>query len=131
MFNLLGGVEYGVGKSKKNTINFGPKITYGGGKRYSNPNRAASDKIMDVVPVDSVVNNLQFPNYFRFDVRLAYKINGKKASYEIAIDLVNLTNHKNVLALTYAPNPQNPKADPMVKNYQLGFLPLFYFKVDF
>jgi hypothetical protein len=131
MFNLLGGVEYGVGKSKKNTINFGPKITYGGGKRYSNPNRAASDKIMDVVPVDSVVNNLQFPNYFRFDVRLAYKINGKKASYEIAIDLVNLTNHKNVLALTYAPDPQNPQASPMVKNYQLGFLPLFYFKVDF
>ncbi len=131
MFNMLSGVEYAVGKSKKNSITFGPKITYGGGRRYTNPNRIASDKIMDVVPTDTLVNVLQFPNYFRVDARIAYKINGKKASWEIAIDLINLSNQKNVLALTYAPDPQNPKADPMVRNYQLGFLPLFYVKVDF
>lgn len=131
IFNLLTGVEYGVGRSKKNTISVGPKITYGGGRRYSTPDRAASDRIMDVVPVNDPVNNLQFPNYFRLDTRIAYKINGKKADYEIALDLINITNQKNVLALTYAPDPQNPQADPLVRNYQLGFLPLFYVKANF
>ncbi len=131
IFNLLSGIEYAVGKSGKNTLNFGPKITYGGGRRYTNPDRIASDRIMDVVPTDTLVNVLRFPAYFRIDTRLAYKINGKKASYEIALDLINITNQKNVLALTYAPDPQNPKADPLVRNYQLGFLPLFYVKIDF
>jgi hypothetical protein len=40
-------------------------------------------------------------------------------------------NTKNVLALSYAPDPANINADPLIKNYQLGFLPLFYVKVDF
>ena len=131
MFNLLGGLEYKVGKKKKNTFNFGPKITYGGGKRYSDPNKSASDRIMDIVPNDSSVNTHQFAPYFRLDARIAYKINGKRASYEIAIDLINITNHKNILSLAYAPDPTNPQASPITKNYQLGFLPLFYVKVDF
>jgi len=38
---------------------------------------------------------------------------------------------KNVLALSYAPDPSNFNADPLIKNYQLGFLPLFYVRVDF
>jgi hypothetical protein len=131
MLNALGGLEYVVGKKKKNSINFGPKITYGGGKRYTPANRLESDKIMDVVPADTSVNELQFPNYFRLDFRLAYKINATKATYEIAIDLVNISNQKNVLALTYAPDPKNPSADPLIRNYQLGFMPLFYVKIDF
>lgn len=131
VLNVLGGIEFIVGKKKKNSLTIGPKITYGGGKRYTEADRVQSDKIMDVVPIDSVVNKLQFPNYFRVDTRIAYKINGKKATYEIALDLVNLTGQQNVLALTYAPDPKNPTASPLVRNYQLGFLPLFYFKVDF
>lgn len=131
MFNLLGGIEYAVGKSKKNTVTIGPKLTYGGGKRYTNPNKTASDRIMDIVPQDSSVNELQFPDYFRADLRISYKINGKKASCEIAIDIVNLTKQRNVLALTYAPNPKDPTADPIIRNYQLGLMPIFYVKVDF
>lgn len=129
--NLLGGVEFDLGKKKRHNLSFGPKITYGGGRLYSPVNRTASDRIMDVVPQDSLVNTLQFDDYFRLDLRIAYKINFKKVSTELAIDLVNITNQKNVLALTYAPDPTNPSADPLVKNYQLGRLPLFYIKVDF
>ncbi len=131
MTNLLGGLEYAVGKKKRGSFNFGPKITYGGGRLYSPVNRAASDRIMDVVPVDSLVNTLQFQDYFRFDFRLAYKFNAKKATYEFALDIVNVTGQQNVLALTYAPDPTNRSADPLVKNYQLGRLPIFYFKIDF
>ena len=131
MTNALGGLEYTLGKKKKASINFGPKLTYGGGRLYSPVDRVASDRIMDVVPIDSLANTLQFQDYFRFDFRLAYKYNAKKATFEFALDLVNVTGQQNVLALTYAPDPQDRNADPLVKNYQLGRLPIFYFKIDF
>jgi hypothetical protein len=129
--NFLGGLEYVIGKAKKNSINFGTKFTVGGGKRYSPVNIAASNAVMDVVAQDDRVNTLQFPPYNRLDFRISYKINGKRIGTEIALDLVNVLNTKNVLALSYAPDPANRQADPLIKNYQLGFLPLFYIKVDF
>ncbi|MCC6372759.1 MAG: TonB-dependent receptor [Bacteroidia bacterium] len=132
MFNLLTGLEYNVGRSKKNSLSVGTKFTYGGGKRYSPVNVAASNAIMDVVPDNDKVNTLQFPAYNRLDLRVSYKINGKKVGTEIALDLVNVLSTKNVLALSYTPDPANlTKPDPWVYNYQLGFLPLFYVKVDF
>ncbi|MBI3518030.1 MAG: TonB-dependent receptor [Bacteroidetes bacterium] len=131
MMNVLAGIEYELGKSKKNSINASSKFTYGGGKRYSPVDVAASNAVMDVVADNDKVNTLQFNPYNRLDLRIAYKINGKRADYEIALDLINLMNTKNVLALSYAPDPANINADPLIKNYQLGFLPLFYVKVDF
>ncbi len=131
MMNLLAGLEYGVGKKKKNSINLSTKLTYGGGKRYSPANIAASNAIMDVVPDENKINSLQFAAYNRLDLRIAYKINAKRSSYEIAFDLINVLGTKNVLALSYSPDPANVNADPLIKNYQLGFLPLFYVKVDF
>jgi hypothetical protein len=131
MTNLLAGYEINVGKDKRNAISFGGKITYGGGKRYSPVNLAASNAIMDVVAQDDKVNTLQFAPYNRLDLKIAYKINGKKVATEIALDLVNVLATKNILALSYAPDPADINADPLIKNYQLGFLPLFYVKFDF
>jgi hypothetical protein len=131
MLNMLGGLEFHVGKEKKNTLSFGGKITYGGGKRYSPVNIAASNAVMDVVAQDDKVNTLQFAPYNRLDLKISYKINGKKFGTEIALDLVNVMSTKNILALSYAPDPANYNADPLIKNYQLGFLPLFYVKFDF
>jgi hypothetical protein len=131
VLNVLSGLEYHVGRAKKNVLSLGGKFTYGGGKRYSPVNRAASDAIMDIVPVDDKINTLRFPDYNRVDLRIAYKINGRRVATEIALDLINILSTRNVLALTYSPDPADRTADPWVRNYQLGFLPLFYVKVDF
>lgn len=129
--NLLAGLEFNVGKNKKNNVSFGTKVTYGGGKRYSPVNIAASNAIMDVVAKDDSVNTLQFSPYNRIDFRISYKLNFNTFSMEYALDLVNVLSTKNILALSYAKDPANLNADPLIKNYQLGFLPLFYLKVDF
>jgi hypothetical protein len=129
--NFLAGLEYNVGSESKDILSFGFKCTYAGGKRYSPVNIAASNAIMDVVAQDDKVNSLQFPAYNRVDLRVSYKINGKKVGTEITLDLLNILNTRNILALSYAPDPANLSADPLAKNYQLGFLPLFYVKVDF
>ncbi len=131
VMNVLAGLEYQIGKSKKNTLSFGGKFTYAGGKRYSPANITASNAVMDVVPEEGKINTLQFPAYNRADIRVAYKINGKKAGVEIALDLINILGTKNILALSYSPDPSDLSKNPLVPNYQLGFLPLFYVKVDF
>ncbi len=131
MMNLLTGLEYGLGKSKKNSISIGTKFTYGGGRRYSPIDIPASNAVMDVIPVNDSINTKQFSPYNRLDLRVSYKINGKKVSTEIALDILNILSTKNVLALSYAPDPADLKKDPLIKNYQLGFLPLLYVKVDF
>jgi hypothetical protein len=51
-------------------------------------------------------------------------------THEIALDLINLTGQQNILKTTF-----NPEATDQTKafyeEYQLGFLPIFYYKVDF
>ncbi len=132
MLNILSGLEYNIGSDQKNILSFGGKFTYGGGKRYSPVNLAASNAVMDIVPQDDNVNTLQFAAYNRLDLRMSYKINGKKVGTELALDLLNVMSTKNILALSYAPDPANISSNtPWVQNYQLGFLPLFYVKVDF
>jgi hypothetical protein len=40
-------------------------------------------------------------------------------------------NTKNLLSLAYAPNLKDPSAEPFAEKQQLGFLPIFYYKIDF
>ncbi len=127
--NLLAGKEFKI--KNRNYLNIGAKLTLAGGKRYTPVNVAASNKVGDVVEVDALRNTKQFNDYKRFDVRVAYKINGKKTTTEIAIDLVNILGIKNPLGYTYSYNPSAPTANPIKIDYQLGFLPLFYVKFDF
>ncbi|MDO1448533.1 TonB-dependent receptor [Rhodocytophaga aerolata] len=126
--NLLGGTEYTV---KNKTFTLGGKLTWAGGRRHSPVDEIATQKANDVVIIDELRNTLQFPNYFRADIRLGFKLNSKRLTHEIALDLVNLFNIKNMLSVTYVPDRLNPEAGYLRQEYQLGFLPLFYYKIDF
>lgn len=63
------------------------------------------------------------------DIKINYKINTKKLTHEIGIDIVNILGNENALRQTYI-GETNPD-DPVRTDYQLGFLPIFYYKVDF
>lgn len=127
--NILTGYEYKLGKNS--VLLTGLKITYAGGKLYSPPDVAASNAIGDLVVVDSLRNTLRFKDYFRTDIKLGVRINAKRITHEIAIDLVNILNTKNVLSNTYNYDLAAQGAYPFIQQYQLGFLPLFYYKIDF
>ena len=129
--NMLGGKEFALGKSKNTVLSTGIKITYAGGLRYTPVDTAASRLAGEIVEIDSLRNTEQFRDYFRLDLKLGIKINAKKVTHEIAFDLVNLLNTKNVLKLTYFYDPSHPSEEPIKEIYQLGFLPLFYYKIDF
>ena len=127
--NLLAGKEFKV--SKKQTISLGIKITQAGGKRYGYVDLAKSKAAQDIIYRDSAFNDRQFKDYFRLDFKINWTMNTDKATHEIGIDLLNIFNTKNLLGLAYAPNLGNPSAEPIAQKQQLGFLPLFYYKIDF
>ncbi len=127
--NMLTGYELKL--SKNSTLLTGLKVTYAGGRLYSPPDVAASNAIGDLVVIDSLRNTLQFKDYFRADIKLGVRINAKKLTHEIAIDLVNILGTRNVLSQTYNYDLSAQGAYPFITQYQLGFLPLFYYRVDF
>ncbi len=130
--NLLGGGEWAVGRRKRTTLLAGAKLTWAGGRRYGPVNTTASLDRREIVFADAGRNSLQFPNYFRFDVRAGFRKNAFGVSHELALDLINVFGIRNVLGLTYVPIPDAPGSTASIKQqYQLGFLPLFYYKVDF
>jgi hypothetical protein len=129
--NVLGGKEFPLGKRKNTTLSTGLKLTYSGGLRYTPVDTAASRLSGELVEIDSLRNTKQFNDYFRLDLKLGIKVNAKKITHELAFDLVNLLNTKNILKLTYFYDPSHPSDNPVKETYQLGFLPLFYYKLDF
>lgn len=131
IINLLAGYEKALDKKQKVTLVTGMKLGLAGGRRYSPADSDSSRKYKDIQPKEDSINTLQFQDYVRWDLRIGLRINALKMTHEIMIDLVNILNIKNPLSLTYAPNPTNLSANPIQTNYQLGFLPLFYYKVDF
>lgn len=127
--NLLGGHELRV--SARSLFISGIKVTYAGGRLYSPADARASIAKGDLVVIDHLRNTLRFPDYFRADLKLGYRYNAKRVTHEIGLDLVNILGIKNVLSMVYNPDLAALGKDPFVKQYQLGFLPLFYYRVDF
>lgn len=129
--NLLAGYEFPLGKNQKTTLVTGTKITFAGGRLYSPANLDSSFKYLDYYPDENAINTLRFQDYARWDLRLGVRINAQKITHEVIIDLINVLDIRNPLALTFAPDPTDRTKNPIIINYQLGLLPLFYYRVDF
>jgi hypothetical protein len=127
--NILVGKEFKL--TDKQMLSLGMKMTVAGGHRYTPIDTAASRVNSDVVYIDAKRNTLQLPTYFRLDAKINWKLNTHRLTHEIGLDLVNILNTKNVLSQTYSPSYTDKTANPVINLYQLGFLPLFYYKVDF
>lgn len=129
--NVVGGKEFYLftGKaSPKNTksIVLDTKFTLAGGQRYT------PIDLEESILTNSTVydwNNAfaeQFDDYMRWDIRLAFKINGKFASQEWAIDVQNVTNRQNPLYQRY-----NPAEGEINTVYQLGIFPVPQYRITF
>lgn len=127
--NVLAGWEPRLGTNT--TLITGVKITWAGGRLYSVPDTAASNALGDFVVVDGLRNSERFRDYFRADLRAGIRINRPRVTHELAFDLVNVFGIKNILNLTYSADLAAQGKYPFYESYQLGFLPLFYYRVDF
>ncbi len=127
--NILFGKEFKLGK--KHTLGIGGKVTVAGGKRYGYINLPGTSEQKELIFSDSLFNTRQFKDYFRADLKISWKMNAKKTTHEIGLDLVNILNTRNVLGLAYAPDLADPGKEPLAEKTQLGFLPIFYYRISF
>ncbi len=132
--NFLAGKEFKIGE--KQVIGIGTKITGAGGKRYGLVDIAQTDSLKEIIFRDSLFNDLQFKDYFRIDLKISWRMNAKKVTHEFGLDLVNILNTNNLLSLAYAPSLDptilaSTNYQPISQKTQLGFLPIFYYKIDF
>lgn len=124
--NVLGAREFIWGERRQNKVTLGAKITWAGGRRYTPLDLDASEKAYDAVYDYSQRNEMQYRDYFRFDLSIKYRINAQKVGHEFGLDLVNLFNTENYFIQEY-----NPALNKEYTETQLGFLPLFYYRIDF
>lgn len=127
--NLLAGKEFKL--NAKQSISLGFKATFAGGKRYGYVNIDQTNLLNEIIYLDSMFNERQFRDYYRIDAKINWKYNAQRVTHEIGLDLVNILNTKNLLSLAYTPNLADPTAEPISEKYQLGFLPIFYYRIDF
>lgn len=125
--NTLFGKEWKI--KEKSSFSIGGKFTTAGGRWRGNVDSLASANQRELVWENEGYNTIRMRPYYRLDLKVNYKINSKKVTHEFALDLVNLLNTKNILGLSYSPNPTTGSL--VSENYQLGFLPLFYYRIDF
>ncbi|MEN9742493.1 MAG: hypothetical protein RLZZ65_298 [Bacteroidota bacterium] len=135
--NLLGGKEFKIGE--RNTIGIGGKVTRAGGKRYGIVDLAATNAAKEIIFQDQGFNESSFADYFRLDFKISWRKNADRVTHEFGLDLVNVLGTKNLLTLAYRPpltgqdfiDQQNGTFLPYSQKTQLGFFPIFYYKIDF
>jgi hypothetical protein len=122
--NVLGGKEFKI--KEKHIIALDVKFTYAGGKRYVPINLPASIAYGDEVRDGTQAYIKQYPDYFRMDVKPSYRLNTKRFTHELSVDIQNITRHDNVFQQIYDLNSQSIKTD-----YQLKFFIIPQYKLTF
>ena len=112
----------------------GLKATMAGGRWYGPVDDDASLAQREIIFVDQDRNTQQFDDYFRLDIKTNLTWNRPETTHELGIDFVNILGTENILKLTYAPDEMDvndPNYSPVRQEYQLGFLPIFFYRMDF
>jgi hypothetical protein len=129
--NVVAGKEFELKSKKadaktKKWIVADLKVTAAGGQRYTPLDLDRSIAEGRSVYREDIAYSEQFRDYFRMDLRVAYRMDFKNASQEFAVDIQNLTNHQNPLYLKYNSFTQEEQIV-----YQIGIIPMMQYRVVF
>jgi hypothetical protein len=123
--NALAGREFRVGR-RDNVLSINWKVTTAGG-RYVRPiDLAASAGGNTTVYDDRRAFDEQLSDYFRTDLKFGFKMNRRRLTHELALDLQNVTNNRNVFQQAY-----NQRTNRIGTAYQQGFLPIPFYRLTF
>lgn len=124
ILNLLGGYEWQL--KKQNAISVDGRISWAGGLRVIPIDLDASQEAGKTVRDYSRAYEERDSDYFRADLRIAYKLNRPKATWTFAADIQNVTNHTNPFFKQY-----NPDTDQVEQVSQIGIIPAGVIRVNF
>jgi len=124
--NALFGVEFNLDNNKKNILTISAKGTAAGGKRYIPIDLERSGlEGHAVYDYDNAYKN-KYADYFRSDLKIGFKRNGKKTTQEWAVDIQNITNRNNIFQVVY-----DQKENKLKKEYQQGIFPMVTYRILF
>lgn len=115
--NVLGGKEFRA--SDNGVLSLNARVSTTGGRRLTPIDVQASRLAREAVYRNDLAYTDQQPAYFRFDLKLGYRIEFGGSTLEFSVDLQNVTNHKNVFIQRY-----NVDKGVIETEYQQGFFPV-------
>lgn len=124
--NFVGGKEFRVGKNKASVIGLNAKILIMGGNRYTPLDEVQSIAQNKYVEDLTRINQARSPLYFRFDFGVSYKVNYKKTTHTLMLDIQNIANYQNIQSQFY-----DEKTRSIKYLYQQGLFPLFNYRIEF
>ena len=124
VFNLLGGYEFTLSRNRMLTVD--AKTVWAGGRRYVPIDETISAAGNSEERDWSLAYNNKYDDYFRTDLRIGFKINGKKSSQEWAVDLQNITGFQSLFMEGW----DSVKKEKYY-TYQQGFFPMFLYRIRF
>lgn len=126
---FTGGKEVLTGNKWKNRVlGFNLKTIYRGGFRGTPVDLEASQALpgQGAVYVDSEAFSIQYPDYFRADIRISLKRNRKASTQTLALDIQNVTNRKNIYGRFY-----DSESGQIKTYYQTALIPILSYKIEF
>jgi hypothetical protein len=124
VFNFLAGKEFKI--NQKHILILDVRSTSAGGKHYTPIDIPASIAANNQIVDGTKAYSLQYPSYFRTDVKAGYRHNSKKITHEFSVDIQNITQHLNVFQQTYNIASKTTQTD-----YQLKFFVIPQYRLLF
>lgn len=126
MFNIVLGKEWAVGRKNNALLGINSRLLYKGGLRYQPVDLEQSRLAGKAIYVSSENFTKRLNDYYNVDFGINFKRNRAKYSWTVALDIQNITNHKNILRMKYNTYTGNIQYD-----YDLLLLPVLSFNIDF
>ena len=124
MANSLVGYELPV--KDRSSININVRLALTGGRRIIPHNELRTFEERDDIYFYDRAYEERLKDYFRLDTRIGYKMNFKKATHELAIDIVNITNRANEFERVF-----DEGTNRIETQYQQGFFITGFYRINF
>lgn len=124
--NILLGKEFKFGKKNNKTFGVNTKVSLLGGNRYTAIDLLASQTNGYTVREWDKPYGVKGEDVFFLNLGLTYRVDMKRTSHSIKIDIQNLTNNKAMVSEYY-----NPRTDSIEQNVQLSLIPNLIYRVKF
>ncbi|MCB9266513.1 MAG: TonB-dependent receptor [Lewinellaceae bacterium] len=126
--SFMGGKEWPAGE--RAILQTGVRILYSGGQRITPILAPGRDPFDPTSPLldESRPFSIQVGDYFRPDLRIAYRRDNPGNAWYIALDVQNVINRDNDDALDYNFNPDLGEWE---FGFQSGIVPVLSFQIDF
>ncbi len=124
VFNVLAGYEWKLGSSSLLSVDL--KTVYAGGNRYLEIDAERSLQEEGTRYKWDEAYSKQYPNYFRLNGRITFRLNRPGHNHEWGVDLQNITNHQNIFTQNW-----NSDSEEISTSYQMGFMPMMTYRIHF